>query len=148
MEIIEMHGFRMSIPDQFGIGERGKEYAESQGDLSVEITSCGANTVLVYRKTGQWPLETDPLSRLLTEINTGSYEMDTVIEGSELFHFNHKPALQLTGYWTHRIWGRGPLKAIGLQCGEHFLIIEAAVNGPWDPALDDSATSFEYIGIE
>ena len=144
MKVTEIHGFRVNIPDQFGIGERGKAYAESQGDVSVEITSCGANAVLVYRKWGQWPLELEPITQLLTDINTGSYEMETVIDQVKSIQFDGKPAIQLSGYWIHEIWGRGPLKAIGVQCGDHFFVIEAAVNGPWDPELEEIAYSFEH----
>ena len=110
MKVVEIHDFRITVPDQYGIGERGKAYAESQGDFSVEITSCGANAVLVYRKRGQWPLESEPITQLLAEINIGSYEMETVIEQAESIQVDGKPAIQLSGYWTHEIWGQGPLK--------------------------------------
>jgi hypothetical protein len=51
-QTVEMHGFRVRIPTSYEIGTRGKQYAESQGDVSVELTSSGANSVLVYRKAG------------------------------------------------------------------------------------------------
>ena len=49
---LEMHGFHIRVPRAYRIGTRGNQYAESQGDISVELTSSGANSVLVYRKSG------------------------------------------------------------------------------------------------
>ncbi len=144
-QTIEMHGFRVRIPSSYEIGTRGKQYAESQGDVSVELTSSGANSVLVYRKAGQLPLEVEPMTRLLTNINVGSYEMGTVVESSELTEFDGKPALQLSGYWTHDTFGKGPFKAVGVQCGQYFFVVEAAINGAWTPELTHIMNSFHCL---
>jgi hypothetical protein len=144
-QTVEMHGFRVRIPTSYEIGTRGKQYAESQGDVSVELTSSGANSVLVYRKAGRLPLEVEPLTRLLTDINVGSYEMGTVVESSEPTEFDGKPALQLGGYWTHDTFGKGPFRAVGVQCGEYFFVVEAAINGAWTPDLTHIMNSFHCL---
>lgn len=146
LKVLERYDFCVKAPKNFAIGSRGKTYARLQGDVSLELSSYGSNSVLIYRKTGQVLLELEPVAQLLAEINWGSYEMDTIIEGFEFIEFDGRPALNLTGHWTQETFGQGPLMAIGLQCDDYFFIIQAANNGPLFPDLLHVMNSFHYLG--
>jgi hypothetical protein len=142
---LEMHGFRIRIPRTYRIGTRGNRYAENQGDVSVELTSSGANSVLVYRKSGQILLEVEAITPVLTAINRGAYDMGTVVENVQRIQLGGRTALQLSGHWTHHLWGKGPFRAIGVPCGKHCFVVEAAVNGEWSSELFEIMNSFRCV---
>lgn len=146
LQVVERYDFRVEALQDFYIGRRGEAYAESQGDASLELSSRGANSVLIYRKTGQIPVEVEAFTELLTDINWGAYEMDTVVEDFEFIEFDGRAALQLSGYWTQEDFGKGPFLAVGLQCDDYFFVIQAANNGALYANLLNIMNSFHYVG--
>ena len=85
------------------------------------------------------------MTRLLTVINQGTYDMTTAVESVQKIRLGDRSALQLSGHWTHHLWGKGPFRAVGVSCEKYCFVIEAAVNGEWRSELFEIMNSFRCV---
>ncbi len=140
---ITQNGFQVRAPTRFKLGSRGVEYARQRGDLAVELTINPADSFLIYRQRSRTPLEHDSIVELAAQVYPGAY-LEGGIRTERVRHITlgTEKAIELTGRWTSENWGEGPMIAIGVQCGEYFFLVLAAINGPWPPAYDEMLRSF------